>query len=107
MFRRRQVIAIGRQALSLIAGDAVDVYLSQKLRQLMSDRTVASCLDNLRAALWPNGTWFAFAEQSPTPSQQSQGGRDQPAGDLGDLLMYIALHSLALTLRLAGVIQLF
>lgn len=57
-FFRRQVYGIARQILSLAIGDAIDVYLLEKLRMLREEAFLANSIHSLQAALWPGGVWF-------------------------------------------------
>lgn len=46
--------------LSLVAGDAIDVFLLGQLRLLRQERTLARIIGSIQAALWPAGTWFMY-----------------------------------------------
>jgi hypothetical protein len=59
----RQVGNALRQALNLLAGDAIDALLLSRLRGLTSEFSVARALLSLHGALWPGGVWFAWANQ--------------------------------------------
>jgi hypothetical protein len=67
-----QVLTMARQALSLIAGDALDVWLLQQIRAVFSEHTVARALLSVQAGLWPGGEWYAYASSS-TSSRGSNG----------------------------------
>ena len=54
---------MARQMLSLLAGDAIDLWLVSKLRSLTSEHSMARMILSIRAALWPGGVWFAWANQ--------------------------------------------
>lgn len=57
-FFRRQVFSIARQVLSFAIGDAIDVYLLEKLRMLRQEAFLAHSIHSIQAALWPGGVWF-------------------------------------------------
>ncbi|KXZ47595.1 hypothetical protein GPECTOR_34g754 [Gonium pectorale] len=71
-FIRRQVIAVTRQALSLLAGDAIDTFVAHQLRALTSEHSLARCLLLLHGALFPGGAWYSFGMQPPPPAQRQQ-----------------------------------
>ena len=53
-----QIFSMSRQMLSLVAGDAIDVFLLGQLRLLREEHTLARLISSIQAALWPGGTWF-------------------------------------------------
>ena len=55
---RSQIFSVSRQVLSLVAGDAIDVFLLGQLRLLREEHTLARLISSIQAALWPGGTWF-------------------------------------------------
>ena len=55
-----QIFAVGRQALSLVAGGAIDMFLAGKMRLLRQEHTLARAIHAIQAALWPGGTWFMY-----------------------------------------------
>ena len=57
-FFRRQVFAVARQALSLVAGEAIDNYLTSQLRLLRQQHTIGRIIQRVQASLWPGGVWF-------------------------------------------------
>ena len=57
-FFRRQVFAVARQALSLVAGEAIDNYLTSQLRLLRQQHTIGRIIQRIQASLWPGGLWF-------------------------------------------------
>jgi sorting nexin-13 len=65
-FFRRQVFAVARQALSLVAGEAIDAYLTSKLRLLRQQHTIGRIISQIQASLWPGGVWFQY-----TPGAQA------------------------------------
>lgn len=86
-FFRRQVIAMARQLLSLVAGDAIEVYLSNQLKTITAEHTVARFILMLQGALWPGGVWYAWANQQvapppppPTPPPAGKGHRRSLSG---------------------------
>ncbi|EFN59116.1 hypothetical protein CHLNCDRAFT_137916 [Chlorella variabilis] len=65
-FFRRQVFAVARQALSLVAGEAIDAYLTSKLRLLRQQHTIGRIISQIQASLWPGGVWYQY-----TPAAQA------------------------------------
>ncbi|KAI3433581.1 hypothetical protein D9Q98_003392 [Chlorella vulgaris] len=55
---RRQVFGAARQVLSLVAGEAIDQYLTAKLRLLRQQHTIGRIISQIQASLWPGGIWF-------------------------------------------------
>lgn len=53
-----QIFSVARQALSLVAGGAIDVFLAGQLRLLRQEHTLARAIHGIQAALWPGGVWF-------------------------------------------------
>ncbi len=53
-----QIFSVSRQVLSLVAGDAIDVFLLGQLRLLREEHTLARLISSIQAALWPGGSWF-------------------------------------------------
>lgn len=53
-----QIFSVARQALSLVAGGAIDVFLAGQLRLLQQEHTLARAIHGVQAALWPGGVWF-------------------------------------------------
>ncbi len=47
-FFRRQVFSVARQVLSLVAGDAIDVYLLSRLRLLRQEHTIARVVQSIQ-----------------------------------------------------------
>jgi hypothetical protein len=72
---------MARQALSLIAGDALDVWLLQQVRAVFSEHTVARALLSAQAGLWPGGQWYAYASSSTskgsTSPRKERGGSEE------------------------------
>jgi sorting nexin-13 len=72
-FFRRQVFAVARQALSLVAGEAIDNYLTSQLRLLRQQHTIGRIIQRIQASLWPGGVWFqrtpAFLAQQAVQQQ--------------------------------------
>lgn len=60
-----QIFAVGRQALSLVAGGAIDVFLLGQLRMLRQEHTLARAISAIQTALWPGGTWFMYRPEYP------------------------------------------
>lgn len=69
---------MGRQALSLLAGDAIDVFIASKLRAALCEAAMARALHQLRSQLWPGGTWFAFAPPPPGAPTPPPGATPPP-----------------------------
>jgi len=66
---RRQFLQVMRQIFSLLAGDAIDVYLNEKVKRLRSEHTIAWLIHWLKSLLWPNGVWFTTVEtEGKTPN---------------------------------------
>ena len=55
-----QIFSMSRQVLSLVAGDAIDVFLLGQLRLLRQEHTLARLISSIQSALWPAGTWFMY-----------------------------------------------
>jgi sorting nexin-13 len=66
-FFRRQVFAVARQALSLVAGEAIDSYLISQLARLRDQYTVGRIIASIQASLWPGGVFFWY-----TPTGRTQ-----------------------------------
>mmetsp|Transcript_13710 Transcript_13710/g.41406 ORF Transcript_13710/g.41406 Transcript_13710/m.41406 type:complete len:1265 (+) Transcript_13710:304-4098(+) len=64
-FFRRQIFTVARQALSLVAGGAIDVFLAGQLRLLRQEHTLARAIHGIQAALWPGGIWFMYRPEYP------------------------------------------
>jgi sorting nexin-13 len=95
-FFRRQVFAVARQALSLVAGEAIDNYLTSQLRLLRQQHTIGRIIQKTQASLWPGGVWFqrtpaflaqqavqqaaAAAAASPHARSSSSSSSARPAG---------------------------
>ncbi|KAL6776573.1 CPLD29 [Auxenochlorella protothecoides x Auxenochlorella symbiontica] len=62
-FFRRQVFAVARQVLSLVAGTTIDEYLTARLRSLRSEHTIGRAIAGIQAALWPGGVWYQATPQ--------------------------------------------
>ncbi len=87
-----QIYAVGRQALSLVAGGAIDVFLLGQLRLLRQEHTIARAIHAIQAALWPGGTWFMYRPERKKPpvrwlpclqaAAQASGGLQHSAGGL-------------------------
>ena len=54
---------MARQMLSLLAGDAIDLWLVRQLKGLTSGHSVARAILSLQSILWPGGVWFSSANQ--------------------------------------------
>jgi hypothetical protein len=77
---------MARQALSLIAGDALDVWLQQQIRATFSEHTVARALLSVQTGLWPGGEWYAYASSSNngnSSSSSSSSNSSRPGNDAG------------------------
>ena len=63
-----------RQVLSFLAGDAIDVYLNEKIKRLRSEHTLARMIHSLKSTLWPSGVWFTKTSEieplDETPRQK-------------------------------------
>ncbi|KAG1676950.1 hypothetical protein FOA52_014826 [Chlamydomonas sp. UWO 241] len=59
----RQIGNALRQALNLLAGDAIDALLLSRLRGFTSELSIARTLLSLHGSLWPGGVWCAWASQ--------------------------------------------
>ena len=68
---------MARQMLSLLAGDAIDMFLVSKLRSLTSEHSIARAILSVHTALWPGGVWFAWSNQQ----QQQRQAQQQQQGD--------------------------
>jgi sorting nexin-13 len=79
-FFRRQVFSVARQALSLVAGGAVDDWLLRKVRGVASESAAAGALLRLQASLWPGGTWYARA---PAAAAAAAGAQPPPKPPIG------------------------
>lgn len=78
-FFRRQVFGVARQVLSLVAGDAIDVYLLSRLKLLRQAHTIARLLQSIQGSLWPGGTWFQYLPQHQAQqAEQPKQGRTSP-----------------------------
>lgn len=87
-FIRRQVFGMARQALSLVAGEAIDAYLTSRLRSLRQQHTIGRIIQQVQAALWPGGVWFqqaqaARAQKAGAADASGGGGRGSSDGDSG------------------------
>jgi sorting nexin-13 len=56
---RRQVMAMARQVLSLVAGGAIDGILARAAARLTTPASIAGAIDHLRGSLWPGGVFYA------------------------------------------------
>jgi len=74
-----QIFSVSRQVLSLVAGDAIDVFLLGQLRLLREEHTLARLISSIQAALWPGGTWFMSRPEYKVRALQLIRG---PGGDL-------------------------
>ena len=77
--RVMQIFSVSRQMLSLVAGDAIDVFLLGQLRLLREEHTLARLISSIQAALWPGGTWFMSRPEYKVRSQPP-GARKGHAG---------------------------
>ena len=77
---RLQIFTVGRQALSLVAGGAIDVFLLGQLRLLRQEHTLARAIHAIQASLWPGGTWFMYRPERKKPPV-----RQLPVKDHGGL----------------------
>ena len=48
-FFRRQVLAVARQTLSLVAGEAIDQYITSRLRLLRQQHTIGRIIQRIQA----------------------------------------------------------
>lgn len=55
-----QVFGVARQALSLVAGEAIDAYLTSQLARLRDQYTVGRIIASIQASLWPGGVFFWY-----------------------------------------------
>ena len=58
---------MARQALSLVAGEAIDSYLISQLARLRDQYTVGRIIASIQASLWPGGVFFWY-----TPTGRAQ-----------------------------------
>eukprot|EP00887_Chlorella_sp_A99_P005446 scaffold1.g5446.t1 len=87
-FFRRQVLSVARQALSLMAGDAIDDFVLARLRLLRQEHTIGRAISLLQVSLWPGGVWHsrtpaaaaAAAEVEARRRQQEQAGSGSADG---------------------------
>ncbi|KAL4430932.1 hypothetical protein ABPG75_006188 [Micractinium tetrahymenae] len=75
-FIRRQVFGMARQALSLVAGEAIDAYLTARLRLLRQQHTIGRIIQQVQASLWPGGVWY---QQTPAAQARAAAAADQQA----------------------------
>ncbi|KAJ9516018.1 hypothetical protein QJQ45_024470, partial [Haematococcus lacustris] len=61
-FLGRQAMAVARQLLAMVAGDALDATIAARLHSATSEQAVAQALLALQRKLWPGGRWFATAQ---------------------------------------------
>ncbi len=92
-FIRRQVFGMARQALSLVAGEAIDAYLTSRLRLLRQQHTIGRIIQQIQASLWPGGVWFQHtpaaqaraaagtASQQPQQASAAAGGSNDSSND--------------------------
>ena len=59
-FFRRHVYAVARQVLSMVMGDAIDIFLLSKLHSLKQESTIARIIHSIQTSLWPGGIWFQY-----------------------------------------------
>ena len=88
---------MARQALSLVAGEAIDAYLTSQLSRLRDQYTLGRIIAAIQASLWPGGlfcsytpaaraqqaaatAWRAAQEQARDGDGRGGGGGGQPAG---------------------------
>ena len=62
-----QVFGVARQTLSLVAGEAIDCYLTSQLARLRDQYTVGRIIASIQASLWPGGVFFWY-----TPTGRAQ-----------------------------------
>ncbi len=68
-----QVFSVARQVLSLVAGDAIDIYLLGMLRRLREEASVAAAIRSLQNVLWPGGVWCQYAAARSRSTSSSSG----------------------------------
>lgn len=68
----RQFLQVSHHIFSLLAGDVIDVYLTQKLDLLKSEHSLVSMITSLKDCLWPNGVWFAKCKQEDNVSSDAK-----------------------------------
>lgn len=68
-FFRQGVYSIARQALSLIAGSAIDEALVRQLNYIKQEHTIARLILRLQTSLWPGGRWFMTMQAAIAPGQ--------------------------------------
>lgn len=68
-FFRQGVYSIARQALSLIAGSAIDEALVRQLNYIKQEHTIARLILRLQTSLWPGGRWFMTVQAAIAPGQ--------------------------------------
>ncbi|KAJ9515889.1 hypothetical protein QJQ45_016931 [Haematococcus lacustris] len=61
-FLGRQAMAVARQLLAMVAGDALDATIAARLHSATSEQALAHALLALQRKLWPGGRWFATAQ---------------------------------------------
>ena len=69
---RRQVVGVTKQLFEVFVGSRVEKFLMNKIKMLCTEETVASIVDSITDALWPNGIWMA------PPEVDEQGKVDAP-----------------------------
>lgn len=79
---RRQVVGATKQLFEMFVGSRVEKFLMNKIKMLCTEETVASIIDSITDALWPNGVWMIPPEEAQ--NQQPVGaaqGRPRSSGD--------------------------
>ena len=75
---RRQVVGATKQLFEVFVGSRVEKFLMSKVKMLCTEETVASIIDSITDALWPNGIWMIPPEeeqnQNQNQNQQAKGG---------------------------------
>jgi hypothetical protein len=61
--------------LSLLAGDAIDMYLIRKLHAVTSEHSIARAILAVQNVLWPGGVWFAWYNQQQQMREASIPGK--------------------------------
>ena len=69
---RRQMVGVTKQLFEVFVGSRVEKFLMNKIKMLCTEETVASIVDSITDALWPNGIWMA------PPEVDDQGKVDAP-----------------------------
>ena len=70
-----QVIAVGRQALALLAGERVEQALTRLLSHQVTEAAFAAHIAQLQSSLWPGGVYY---QRLPEWQQQQTQQQQQP-----------------------------